>query len=159
MAQPKISASDLPIYTFSGQWGSTPFNLILQLGTPPANGGFGVLDITMYHCAHQHGLVGAKGGHDTLSYPWHLCASDSGEWLFRGRVFLLMTLRLSFSALYSLAYMSAFNTPASSIPVWTSTKHFSLQICSSESISHFFFRIPSSNWGFLRGLRNLGAST
>ena len=111
MAQPKISASDHPIYTFSGQWGATPFSLILQLGTPPANGGFGVLDITMYHCAHQHGLLGAKGGHDTLSYPWHLCASDSGEWLFRGMVFLLMTLRLSFSALYSLTCMSLFNTP------------------------------------------------
>ena len=42
---------------------SQPSNLIGQLGTPPANGGFGVLDITMYHCAHQHGLVGAEGGH------------------------------------------------------------------------------------------------
>ena len=96
--------------------------------------------------------------------PWYtfspltpLC--DSGEWLFRGMVFLLMTLRLSFSALYSLAYMSPFNTPASSILVWTSTKHFVLQICSSESVSHFIFWTPSSKWGFLRGLRNLRAST
>ena len=28
-----------------------------------------VLDITMYHCAHQHGLVGAEGGHDTTFSP------------------------------------------------------------------------------------------
>ena len=104
--------------------GATPFNLIFQLGTPPANGGFVVLDITIYHCAHQHGLVGVEGGHDTLSHPWHLCVSDSGEWWFRGMVLLLMTLRLSFGALYSLTYMSPFNTPASSIPVWTATKHF-----------------------------------
>ena len=54
---------------FLEQWGATPFNLIGQLGTPPANGGFGVLDITMYHCAHQHGLVGAEGGHDTTFSP------------------------------------------------------------------------------------------
>ena len=75
MAEPRISASDLPIYTFSGQWGATPFNLIGQLGTPPANGGFGLLDITMYHCAHQHGLVGAEGGHDTTFSPLTLlCA-------------------------------------------------------------------------------------
>ena len=45
--------------------GATHFNLIGQLGTPLANAGFGVLDITMYHCAHQHGLVGVEGGHDT----------------------------------------------------------------------------------------------
>ena len=57
------------LYTFSGQWGATPFNLIGQLGTSPANGGFGLLDITMYHCAHQHGLVGAEGGHDTTFSP------------------------------------------------------------------------------------------
>ena len=30
-----------------------------------------------------------------LSHPWHLCVSDSGEWWFRGMVFLLMTLRFS----------------------------------------------------------------
>ena len=42
-----------------------------------------------------------------------------------------------------------FNTPASSIPVWTSTKHFSLQICSTKSSSHFIFPPPSSHWGFL----------
>ena len=65
----RIPASEFPIYTFSGQWGATPFNLIVQLGTPPANGGFGVLDITMYHCAHQHGLVGVEGGHDTTFSP------------------------------------------------------------------------------------------
>ena len=57
------------IYTSSGQWGATPFNLIAHLGTPPANGGFGVLDITMYHCVNQHGLVGADGGHDTAFSP------------------------------------------------------------------------------------------
>jgi len=34
-----------------------------------------VLDITMYHCAHQHGLVGAEGGHDTTFSPLTLlCA-------------------------------------------------------------------------------------
>jgi len=69
--------------------------------------------------------------------PWYIfltpdtSVSDSREWWFRGMVFLLMTLRLSFSALYSLTYISPFNTPASFIPVWTSIKHFSLQICSS----------------------------
>ena len=57
------------MYICSGQWGATPFNLIAHLGTPPANGGFGVLDITMYHCAHQHGLAGADGGHDTTFSP------------------------------------------------------------------------------------------
>ena len=82
--------------------------------------------------------------------PWYnfftpdLCVSDSGEWWFRGMVFLLMTLRLSFSTLYSLTYMSPFNTPATSITVWSSTKHFSLQIWSSESSSHFNFWPPSS---------------
>ena len=40
-----------------------------QLGTPPANAGFGFLDITMYHCAHQHGLVHAEGGQDTTFSP------------------------------------------------------------------------------------------
>ena len=55
--------------SFLEQWGATPFNLIGQLGTPPANGGFGVLDITMSHCAHQHRLVGAEGGHDTEFSP------------------------------------------------------------------------------------------
>jgi len=89
-------------------------------------------------------LVGAEGSHDKTFYPWHLCVSDSGEWWFRGIVFLSMTLRLSFSVLYSLTYMSPFNTPASSIPVWTSTKHLSLLICSSESSSHFIFRPPHS---------------
>ena len=29
----------------------------------------GVLDITMSHCAHQHRLVGADGGHDTEFSP------------------------------------------------------------------------------------------
>ena len=29
----------------------------------------GILDITMYHCAHQHGLVGAEGGHDATFSP------------------------------------------------------------------------------------------
>ena len=29
----------------------------------------GILDITMYHCAHQHGLVGAEGGLDTTFSP------------------------------------------------------------------------------------------
>ena len=43
-----------------------------------------------------------------------------------------------------LTYMSPFNTPASSIPVWTSAKHFPIQICSSESSNHFLFRPPSS---------------
>ena len=43
-------------------------------------------------------------------------------------------------------------------PPWTSTKHFSLQIFSSESSSHYIFRLPFSYWGFLRGLRNLRAS-
>ena len=82
--------------------------------------------------------------------PWYIfltpdtSVSDSREWWFRGMVFLLMTLRLSFSALYSLTYMSPFNTPASSIPVWISTKHFAIQICSSESSNHFIFRPPSS---------------
>ena len=54
---------------FLEQWGATPFNLIGQLGTPPANGVFGVFDITMYLCAHQHGLVGAELGHDTTFSP------------------------------------------------------------------------------------------
>ena len=40
-----------------------PFNLIGQLGTTPAKSILGGLDITMYHCAHQHGLVDAEGGH------------------------------------------------------------------------------------------------
>ena len=35
----------------------------------PSPGGFRVLDITMYNCAHQHGLVGAEGGHDTTFSP------------------------------------------------------------------------------------------
>ena len=69
MAYPRISASDLPTYTFSGQSGATPFNLIGQLSTPSANGGFVVLDITVYPCAHQHGLVGAEGGQDTTFSP------------------------------------------------------------------------------------------
>ena len=43
--------------------------MIGELGSPPANVCFGVLDITMYHCAHQHGLVGAEGGHDTTFSP------------------------------------------------------------------------------------------
>ena len=130
--------------------GATHFNLIGQLGTPLANAGFGVLDITMYHCAHQHGLVCAEEAMIQLSHPWHLCVSDSGEWWFRGMVFLLMTLRLSFSALYFLTYMSPFNTRASSMPVWTSSKNLSLLICSSESSSHFIFNhlLPSSSsWG------------
>ena len=60
---------------FLEQWGATPFNLIGQLGTPPANGGFWVLDFTMYHCAHQHVLVGDEGGHDTTFSPLTpLCA-------------------------------------------------------------------------------------
>ena len=29
----------------------------------------GILDITVYHCAHQHGLVGAEGGHETMFSP------------------------------------------------------------------------------------------
>ena len=58
-----------------------------------------------------------------------------------------------------LTYMSPFNTPASSIPVWTSAKHFSSHFSTSESSSHFIFGPPSSYWGFLRGLRNLRAST
>ena len=144
MAEPRISASDLLIYTFWEQWGATPFNLIGQLGTPPANGGFGVLHITMYHCAHQHGLVCAEEAMIQLSHPWPFCVSDSGECWFRGMVFLLMTLQHSFSALYSLTYMSPFNTRASSMPVWTSSKNLSLLICSSESSNHFLFRPPSS---------------
>ena len=43
--------------------------MIGELGSPPANVCFGVLDITMYHCVHQHGLVGAEGGHDTTFSP------------------------------------------------------------------------------------------
>ena len=35
----------------------------------PSNGGFGVLNITMNHCAHQHWLVGAEAGHDTTFSP------------------------------------------------------------------------------------------
>ena len=35
----------------------------------PANVCFGVLDITMYIYVHQHGLVGAEGGHDTTFSP------------------------------------------------------------------------------------------
>ena len=57
------------MYICSGQCGATPFNLIGQLGAPPANGGIGVLDITMYHGADQHGLLGADGGHDTTFSP------------------------------------------------------------------------------------------
>ena len=129
---------------FLEQWGATPFNLIGQLGTPPANGGFGVLDITMYHCAHQHGLVGAEGGHDTTFSPLTpLCV-----WFWRvviqGHSVSSHDPQIFFSALYSLTYMSPFNTPACSIPVWTSTKIFWLQICSSVSSSHFNFRPPSS---------------
>ena len=56
------------IYTFSGQWGATPFNLIDQLVIPLTNGGLGELDITMYHFAHQHGIVDAKEGHD-ITFP------------------------------------------------------------------------------------------
>ena len=35
----------------------------------PSNGGFGVLNITMNQCAHQHWLVGAEAGHDTTFSP------------------------------------------------------------------------------------------
>ena len=108
----------------------------------PTNGGFGILDITMYHCAHQHGLVCAEGGHDTTFSPLTpLCVWFRGV-VIQGhgvsshdpQTFLNCTL---FFDLYD-----PFNTPASSIPVWTSTKHFSLQICSAESSSHFIFRRP-----------------
>ena len=39
-----------------------------------------VLDITMYHCAHQHGLVGVEGGHGTTFSPLTpLCVWFWGE--------------------------------------------------------------------------------
>ena len=80
-------------------------------------------------------------------------SGDSGAWCF-------FSWPSDFpSVLFILWLICLFNTPASSIPVWTSIKHFSLQTCSSESSSHFIFRPPSSLWGFLRGLRNLRAST
>ena len=93
----------------------------------------------------------------SLSQSWHLCVSDSGEWWFRGMVLLLMTFRLSFSSLYSLTSMSAFNTPDSSIPLWISEKHFPSHFRNSQSSSHFKSRPPSSYWVFLRDLRNLRA--
>ena len=59
---------------------------------------------------------------------------DSGAWCFFSWP----------SDFPSLTYMSPFSTPASSIPVWTSTKHFSLQIV----ISSFDHPLPKAgSWG------------
>ena len=68
-----------------------------------------------------------------------LGCGDSGPWCF-------FSCPSEFPSVpfLSLTYMSPFNIPACSIPVWTSTKIFWLQICSSESSSHFIFRSPSS---------------
>ena len=110
----------------------------------PSNGGFGVLDITMNHCAHQHWLVGAEAGHDTTFSPltplcvwfWGVVIQGHGVSSHDPQTFLQCP--LFFDVYVPL------NTPASFIPVWTSTKHLSLQISSSESSSHFIFWQPSS---------------
>ena len=83
-----------------------------------------------------------------------LGCGDSGPWCF-------FSCPSEFPSVpfLSLTYMSPFSIPACSIPVWTSTKIFWLQICSSESSSHFNLCPPSSSWGFVRGLKNLRIST
>ena len=107
----------------------------------------------------SHGLVGAEGRHDTTFSPltplcvrfWGGVIQGHGVSSHDPQTFLQCPL---FFDLYVPLQHSAF-----SIPVWISTKHFSPHFRTSDSSSHFIFPPPSSYWGFLRGLRNLSAST
>ena len=113
------------IYTFSGQWGATPFNLIGQLGTTPANSGLEGLDITMHHFAHQPGLVYAEGG-DDIAFPskyhfWYLCHWFSGGrvlWLNKRGFSLALSKEHSQSDLMNVLHHSMFNFGGSHGKEW-----------------------------------------
>ena len=111
----------------------------------------------MYHFAHQYGLVDAKRGlcyhfpNPDTSVCLILGSGDSGAWCF-------FSWPSDFPSVpFILTYMFAFNTHDSSIPLWTSEKHFPSHFRNSQSSSHFKSRPPSSYWVFLRDLRNLRA--
>ena len=129
---------------FLEQWGATPFNLIHHLGTRPANGGFGVLDITMYHCAHQHVLVDAEGGHDTTFSPltplcvWFWGVVIQGHSVSSHDPQIFLQCPLFFDLYVPFQHSCLFH------PCMNLYQNLLLQICSSESSSHFNFRPPSS---------------
>ena len=110
----------------------------------PANVVFGVLDITMYHCAHQHVLVGAEGGHDTSFSPltplcvWFWGVVIQGHSVSSHDPQIFLQCPLFFDLYVPFQHSCLFH------PCMNLYQNLLLQICSSESSSHFNFRPPSS---------------
>ena len=124
----------------------------------PSQWCLGELDITMYHFAHQHGLVDAKGGHD-ITYPiltppsvcLILGSGDSGTWCF-------FSWPSDFPSapfiLWLICLPSTLLTLPSLYEPLKNTFHPTSEI---QASSHFNSGPPSSCWVFLRDLRNLRA--